>query len=197
MARLLSTRASSAHDLAVVGLGAMGAATAWQAAERGLRVLGLDRFAPPHTHGSTHAETRITRLAVGEGPQYLPFVARTHELWRELEQRTGVSPLLIETGGFIICPQQQQRQAQQGDESGAEKRWFDFVGATEQVAREAGVEFHRRTPAEVRVAPPQLLLRDDEAVGFEPRGSRSCPGRPGPRLGPWLSWRACRRHRDV
>ena len=189
MARLLSTRASSAHyDLAVVGLGAMGAATAWQAAERGLRVLGLDRFAPPHTHGSTHAETRITRLAVGEGPQYLPFVARTHELWRELEQRTGVSPLLIETGGYIICPRQQQ---QQGDESGAEERWFDFVCATEQVAREAGVEFHRRTPAEVRVAHPQLLLRDDEAVGFEPRGSRSCPGRrpsssPWP-LGPWLS----------
>ena len=170
MARLHTTsRASARYDLAVVGLGAMGAATAWQAAERGLRVLGLDRFAPPHTHGSTHAETRITRLAVGEGPQYLPFVARTHELWRELEQRTGASPLLIETGGFIISPQQQQQA--RGGESGEVERWFDFVGATEQVARDAGVEFHRRTPADVRSKHPQLLLRDDEAVGFEPRGS--------------------------
>ena len=39
-------------DVAVIGLGASGSATAWQLAKRGKRVLGIDRYAPPHTHGS-------------------------------------------------------------------------------------------------------------------------------------------------
>jgi len=90
------------HDLAVVGLGAFGAAMAFHATRLGLSVLGIDRHDPPHTMGSTHAETRITRLAVGEGPQYLPLVARSHEIWRELEAETGV-PLLHECGGLIIA----------------------------------------------------------------------------------------------
>ena len=77
------------YDLIVVGLGAMGSAALYQAAKAGAKVLGIDRFAPPHQMGSTHAETRITRLAVGEGPEYLPFVARSHEIWRELEAESG------------------------------------------------------------------------------------------------------------
>ena len=78
-----------AYDLIVVGLGAMGSAVAYHASLRGQRVLGIDRHHPPHDLGSTKAETRITRLAVGEGPQYLPFAARSHEIWRELEARSG------------------------------------------------------------------------------------------------------------
>src|SRR5258708_35261840 len=49
----------------VLGLGAMGSATAYQLAKKGNRVLGLDQFSPPHTHGSTHGDTRVTRLAIG------------------------------------------------------------------------------------------------------------------------------------
>ena len=48
-------------DAIVVGLGAVGSATAWQLARRGLSVIGIDRWAPPHEHGSSHGETRITR----------------------------------------------------------------------------------------------------------------------------------------
>ncbi len=66
------------HDVIVLGLGAMGAAAAYQGAKRGARVLGLDRFTPPHVHGSTHGGTRVTRLAVGEGEQYIPLVRRSH-----------------------------------------------------------------------------------------------------------------------
>ena len=61
-------------DVIVVGLGAMGAATAYQATNLGQRVIGIDRHHPPHAYGSTHAESRITRLAVGEGQQYLATV---------------------------------------------------------------------------------------------------------------------------
>ena len=69
---------STPYDAIVVGLGAVGAATLCQLARRGARVLGIDRFAPPHDHGSSHGESRITRLAIGEGEAYVPLVRRTN-----------------------------------------------------------------------------------------------------------------------
>lgn len=92
---------SESYDVAVIGLGAMGAATLYQIAKRGLGVIGIDRHAPPHVHGSTHGETRITRIAVGEGAAYVPLVRRSHAIWRELEAATG-ERLLVECGGVVI-----------------------------------------------------------------------------------------------
>ena len=54
------------YDVAVVGLGALGSAIVRPLAQRGARVLGLDRHAPPHNLGSSHGESRITRLAIGD-----------------------------------------------------------------------------------------------------------------------------------
>src|ERR1700690_1077614 len=89
------------YDVIVLGLGAAGSATLYQLARRGLRVLGLDQFAPPHTLGSTHGDTRITRLAIGEGAHYTPLAVRSHEIWRELEEETGAK-LLTTNGGLFI-----------------------------------------------------------------------------------------------
>ena len=36
-------------------------------ARLGTKVLGIDRYKPPHQFGSSTGETRLTRLAVGEG----------------------------------------------------------------------------------------------------------------------------------
>lgn len=90
-----------AFDCAVVGLGAMGAATLWRLAERGVRAVGVDRFSPPHDQGSTHGESRIIRTAYFEDPAYLPLVRRAFELWRELEPRSG-EQLLTMTGAVMI-----------------------------------------------------------------------------------------------
>src|SRR5215218_8835773 len=76
---------SSFHDVAVIGLGAMGAAALYQLARRGVKAVGIDRFSPPHPVGSTHGETRITRQAVGEGEVYVPLVLRSNTIWEELE----------------------------------------------------------------------------------------------------------------
>ena len=64
----------------VLGLGAMGSATAYQLARRGNGILGIDQFSPPHALGSSHGDTRITRLAIGEGEQYTPLALRSHQL---------------------------------------------------------------------------------------------------------------------
>ncbi|MEM9466593.1 MAG: N-methyl-L-tryptophan oxidase [Actinomycetota bacterium] len=150
---------SRTHDLAVVGLGAFGSAVAHHAAALGLDVVGLDRHAPPHDLGSSHAETRVTRLAVGEGDHYVPFAARSHELWRALESRIG-DRILHDTGGLIIAPGQDSE----------DERWGDFVGATAAVAERAGLEFRRLSPEDARRDHPGYRIRDDEVVGFEPAG---------------------------
>lgn len=144
-------------DLAVVGLGAFGSAVAYQAAELGIEVVGIDRYRPPHELGSSHAETRVTRLAVGEGAEYVPFARRSHEIWREIETRTG-TPLLHDHGGLIITP------ADQSDDP----RWGNFVEETAGVALGAGVEFDVLTAAEARERYPNFLVTDDEVVGHEP-----------------------------
>ena len=78
-----------AYDAIVIGAGGMGSAALYHLAKRGLRPLGLERFAVPHEMGSSHGLTRIIRLAFHEGPGYVPFGRRAYELWRELEQRAG------------------------------------------------------------------------------------------------------------
>jgi sarcosine oxidase len=92
---------SANHDVIVVGLGAMGSAAAYHLARRGQRVLGLDRFSPPHTMGSSHGQTRIIREAYFEHPAYVPLIQRAYVLWDELA-RSVDEPLLLQTGGLMI-----------------------------------------------------------------------------------------------
>ncbi|MGI4794541.1 MAG: FAD-dependent oxidoreductase, partial [Janthinobacterium lividum] len=87
-------------DVAVIGLGAIGSATLYQLALQGVKAIGIDRFNPPHDHGSTHGETRITRLSVAEGPAYVPLARRSHEIWRELEAQSGHS--LFDQVGLLV-----------------------------------------------------------------------------------------------
>jgi len=146
-------------DLIVVGLGAMGAAATYQAAKLGLRVLGIDRYNPPHAMGSSHAESRITRLAVGEGPQYLPLVARSHELWREIEAATGVE-LLHQTGGYVI------NQESESDDD----RWGNFVDATARIAADAGIDYELHDHQTIRNRYSAIAVGATERGGFEPTG---------------------------
>ena len=91
------------YDVIVVGLGAMGSAAVYHLARRGKRVLGLDRFRPPHDLGSSHGRTRIIREAYFEHTLYVPLVRRAYELWAELEKASG-RQLLLQTGGLMIGP---------------------------------------------------------------------------------------------
>ena len=94
----------SPYDVVVVGLGAMGSAALWQLAQRGLRVIGVDRFSPPHAGGSTHGHTRIIREAYFEHPLYVPLVQRAYAMWDALERSSGVE-LFRKTGGLMLGPE--------------------------------------------------------------------------------------------
>ncbi|MEU1305237.1 N-methyl-L-tryptophan oxidase [Streptomyces shenzhenensis] len=76
-------------DVVVIGLGAFGSAALWRLAERGVDVVGLERFGVGHPFGSSHGITRLFRVACQEHPGLSPIAGRTRDLWRELEDRYG------------------------------------------------------------------------------------------------------------
>lgn len=78
--------AAEAYEVIVAGLGAMGSATLYHLARAGVRVLGIDRFAPPHAMGSSHGRSRIIREAYFADPLCVPLVQRAYELWHELQR---------------------------------------------------------------------------------------------------------------
>jgi sarcosine oxidase len=82
-------------DIAVIGLGAMGSASLYAAAKRGLRVLGLERYEPGHVRSSSFGESRLIRLAYFEDPSYVPLVREAYERWRDLEAVSGENILMI------------------------------------------------------------------------------------------------------
>jgi sarcosine oxidase len=94
------------YDIIIAGLGAVGSSAAFHLSQRGLRVLGLDRFRPPHTHGSTHGGSRVIRETAFEHPRYVPLARRAYENWRRLEAATGES-LLHVTGVLYVGPPQE------------------------------------------------------------------------------------------
>ena len=153
------SKADDCFDLIIIGVGAMGSAALYQAAQAGLRVLGIDRYQPPHEFGSSHAETRISRLAVAEGADYLPFVARSHEIWQEIYAKTG-KPLFHQTGGYMI--------GRKGTTQTNHYRWGEFIQRTSEIATAANIPFERRTPQEVGRHLPNVVLRNDDEIGYEP-----------------------------
>jgi sarcosine oxidase len=91
-------------DVAVVGLGAMGANALWRLTERGLRVIGIERFHPGHVLGSSHGKTRVFRVACLEHPNLVPLARRSRDLRAELQAASG-APVIRNTGAVMIGPE--------------------------------------------------------------------------------------------
>lgn len=155
-------------DVVVVGLGAMGAATLYQLAKRGIKVAGIDRFAPPHDQGSSHGDTRITRQAVGEGAAYVPLAIRSQQIWRELETELDV-PLFEQCGVLVMT-------ASTDPQRPADAR--DFTDNSIDLARRYGIEHEVLDAADIRQRFPQFAPLADSARGyFEPGGGFVRPER--------------------
>jgi sarcosine oxidase len=153
-------------DFLVVGLGAMGSAALYQLAKRGAKVIGLDRFTPPHTMGSSHGETRITRQAVGEGRDYVPLVIDSHRIWRELEAETG-EQLLNACGVLVMAP---------GIGETSHHGKPDFVARSTDAARAFGITHEVLNGKEVADRFPQFLgLEGNEKAYYEPGGGYVMP----------------------
>lgn len=127
----------------------MGSAALDQLAGRGVRVLGVDRFQPPHDLGSTHGETRMTRQAYFEHPAYVPLLLRAYELWSGLEKDSG-EHLLRLTGGLMIGRPE-----------------AETVAGSLRSAREHGLAHEVLDAAELRRRFPALRPADGEVALYE------------------------------
>lgn len=90
---------TTAFDVIVIGLGAMGAAACRHVAARGHSVLGLEQRHLAHDRGSSHGETRLIRKAYFENPSYVPLLERAFELWERLEADCGET--LLARNGLV------------------------------------------------------------------------------------------------
>ena len=148
------------YDVAVVGLGGLGSATAWQAARRGKRVLGLERFSlGAHHHGATHGDTRIIRLSY-HTPAYVAAAMETYQDWSALETDCG-EPLVERTGGVDLFP------------VGAAIEVEDYVDSMTAM----GVPYEVLTAAVARGRWPGLAVPDGATVVFQDRTGIAPPSR--------------------
>jgi sarcosine oxidase len=150
---------SEAFDVIIVGLGAMGSAAAYHLAKRGRRVLGIDRFHPPHNLGSSHGGTRIIREAYMEDPSYVPLVQHAYDLWLDLERESG-EDLLTRTGGVMI-----------GAPDDA------VVTGALASAQQHGLDHELLDRADLHERAPGFALPEDHVAVWEPRAGALDPER--------------------
>lgn len=143
---------SQTYDVIVLGLGAMGTAAAYHLANRGQRVLGLERFAPAHDQGSSHGQSRIIRQAYYENPSYVPLLLRAYELWNELNHASGETVMLV-TGGVML-----------GEPD------TDVMRGSIRSAREHNLQHDLLDAAEIRARWPQFRAPDGTIALYERLG---------------------------
>jgi sarcosine oxidase len=137
------------YPVIVVGLGATGSAALLALARRGIKALGVDRWKPPHTNGSSHGRSRIIRQSYYESPVYVPLVRRAWDLWVQLEQESG-RPLLRRTGGLMLGPAD-----------------GDLIAGARQSANLHALPHEMLTTSALRKRFPQFTVRDATVGLFE------------------------------
>lgn len=141
------------YDVIVVGMGAVGSAALYQLSKSGVNVLGIDRFTPPHPHGSSYGESRVTRQAIGEDAAYSALSMRSDQIWNEMESLSG--EILCERIGVLIGSYEQGR----------------FYQNTLRAARERTIAHEILDGTDVERRFPAMTTRDsDLAFYYEPGG---------------------------
>jgi sarcosine oxidase len=143
--------AETSFEYAVVGLGALGSATAWQLARRGLRVVGLERFELGHERGASHDSSRIIRHSYHRA-DYVGLTFEAYDDWATLEADVE-EPLLSVTGGVDLFPPDAAIPA------------VDYTKAMD----ERGVPYEVLDTHDVAQRWPQLVLPDGTVTLYQAR----------------------------
>lgn len=139
-------------DVVVIGTGSVGSMATWQLAQRGLRVVGIDRFPVPGPFSAYAGESRVFRMVYAEGGHYTPLLQRARALWRELEAASDAS-LLTVTGVVTIMDHDHPDHA-----------------ALLRAGREYGLDFEVVTGDAARQRLPQHVIRDGDVALLDPEG---------------------------
>jgi sarcosine oxidase len=142
---------NSSYDVAVIGIGTMGSFACCELARRGARVIGFDRFIPPHGRGSHSGDTRVFRIAYAEHPDYVPLALRSSDLWDQYAA-IGKAPLLHRCGMLSVGPQES-----------------DLISGIHKSSAIHGLEAIQYTSAEIRRAFPAFAPDEGHVGVFEPK----------------------------
>lgn len=147
----------------VIGLGAMGSATLYQLTRHDplsrYKFLGIDQYTPPHNFGSSHGESRMTRLANGEYPEYSATALRSHEIWQMLQTSRPGQNLYNPTGGLIIGSQAQDAVMHKLD--------TPFFQQTIAAAKTFGISHRLLSAVDLKKNYPQFNITDNELAYYE------------------------------
>ncbi|WP_259160158.1 FAD-dependent oxidoreductase [Microbacterium phyllosphaerae] len=125
-----------AVEVAVVGGGVMGLATAWELTRRGHRPVVFERFARGHREGASHGATRNFNNAYDE-EHYLDLLVRAREGWEALGPVDG-EPLLrlhgLVTHGDVDVAAIERRLHERGIHA-------EILPPTEAASRWSGMRF--------------------------------------------------------
>jgi glycine oxidase len=136
--------AAQHRDVAVIGGGAIGLASAWRAAARGLRTVVLDAGEPGAWHVAAGMLAPVAEAEFGEA-ELLELGLRSARAYEsfcaELAEASGRDPGLRETGTLVV--------ARDADEAQALERLLAF-------RRSLGLEVERLRPSQARRVEPAL-----------------------------------------
>jgi len=138
-------------DLAIVGGGIIGLASAWRARQRGIEVTLLERgrLAQGASRVAAGMLAPVAEVEFGEsGRRLLQLGLRSAEMWptfaAALQEASGVEVPLLRTGTLLL--------ARDADEAGELERQLEF-------RRSLGLGVRRLLPAEARELEPALAPR--------------------------------------
>ncbi|WP_445323365.1 N-methyl-L-tryptophan oxidase [Paenibacillus sp. FSL R7-0128] len=138
------------YDVIIVGAGSMGMSAGYHLARRGVKILLIDAFDPPHTEGSHHGETRLIRHAYSGDPAYIDLALRAQVLWEEAEAESGLK-LLAPSGVLNL----------------ADSKVYSFAGRLEE-ARKRKVRAEQLDAEEICRRWPALNLPESFEAMYEP-----------------------------
>jgi sarcosine oxidase len=144
-------------EIVIVGLGAMGAAAAYQLSKHDSPVVAFEQFSVGHSLGSSHGESRIIRQACFEHPSYAPLSLRAYELLNELDARTG-DRHFVQCGGLMI-----------GSPDSAP------VAGSVKTADQYNLPYDVLEPKELRQRFPPLSVPDGQVAFFEAKAGAAFP----------------------
>ena len=149
-------------EIAIIGAGVMGLATARALSRAGRDVVVYEQFEPGHARGSSHGRSRIVRLAYAEA-QWVRLAQEALAGWRELESEAA-EPLLELNGLIEIVTDLGQSSAATLDACGVAWQRLDH----DEVERRFRL---RLPPGSFGVLQPEAgIVRADRALAALARG---------------------------
>ncbi|XP_052800944.1 peroxisomal sarcosine oxidase-like isoform X2 [Mya arenaria] len=128
------------YDVVVVGAGIEGSATAYHLAKSGKHVLLVDQFPLPHSRGSSHGQSRITRKAYGPQDFYTRMMDEAYRLTEVLQAECG-EQLFIKCGTLVFGRYDDPFTVGTEDCLRRFNVPFEKFGSAEQRRRYPGMEF--------------------------------------------------------